>query len=856
MEYAHLSTVDEVVGYLRDGISVNLVGVRGSGRSHVARLVGDRLRESGYTVLASAGIAALRDRPLAALAVAGVDVPSAVGPTTISRAVTALSKLMAVRHAALLVDDADDLDPVSAGAIAAAHLRRPFPVLTVTRPAGQRRPAGGSLSTELQPGVRVEPEPLRFDELHRIVHHLLRGPVEASVVARAATLSGGLPGPLRAIIDCGRRTGRIREEGGIWRAEAELWNDRLAQVVEHLLIDVDDDDLDALTRLSLAGTVGADEARALVGDRVLARLGDQGVVHVVDTGSGPVVGVFPPLVGEYLRRLRRFLPRLEPVAGAGGLAGAVTGGAPGQQTAGAALTGSEASILSRRVMDHWLAETASRQAAWTAKPVAANAVPLLVALHAASAGPSQIEAVIDATQRDGADPGSEARLDGWHALYRALAWNDAAGARDLVRERQAQLPRFAGYLRSHEAHFQFLTEAVPGPEMLRPPAANEDPVAAEGLDGVRLEVLLAAGRTVDAADLLARYRPAEPVFAHHREICEGLQRVLHGDLDEGIERARQQLSHAQETFDPGAIQAHAYVAALGLLLAGRLDELDALLGPVLTLTGATVLREQYQVGILTLAARAAAWRGREDYGRSLATQARALAARSGPFPAMLPDITVAFTEQRSDQPAAAGALWAAADDRFARGYDAAGIFAAVAAVELSADPERAATVSAHARATQSPLLVVLGELVAATAAGDVDALASVGTRLRLMGATLYAVRAAVTRALVLRERGDIDASARQAAEAWSAAEALGQEGAGLFVRLGRALELSARECEIAAMAVDGLTGNEIAGALSLSVRTVENHLFSAYRKLGATGRREFVDAVSTWAAGGAARPSE
>jgi len=42
--------------------------------------------------------------------------------------------------------------------------------------------------------------------------------------------------------------------------------------------------------------------------------------------------------------------------------------------------------------------------------------------------------------------------------------------------------------------------------------------------------------------------------------------------------------------------------------------------------------------------------------------------------------------------------------------------------------------------------------------------------------------------------------------------------------------LTRRESEVARLAASGLTNREIAKSLSLSVRTVECHLWSAYRK--------------------------
>ncbi|MFE1922223.1 helix-turn-helix transcriptional regulator [Streptomyces asoensis] len=50
--------------------------------------------------------------------------------------------------------------------------------------------------------------------------------------------------------------------------------------------------------------------------------------------------------------------------------------------------------------------------------------------------------------------------------------------------------------------------------------------------------------------------------------------------------------------------------------------------------------------------------------------------------------------------------------------------------------------------------------------------------------------------------------------------------------------LTAREREIALLAAVGNASLDIARALTLSVRTVDNHLHRAYAKLGVTTRRE------------------
>ena len=55
---------------------------------------------------------------------------------------------------------------------------------------------------------------------------------------------------------------------------------------------------------------------------------------------------------------------------------------------------------------------------------------------------------------------------------------------------------------------------------------------------------------------------------------------------------------------------------------------------------------------------------------------------------------------------------------------------------------------------------------------------------------------------------------------------------------GVAVELSRREAQIAALAGRGLSNQEIADQLVLSVRTVETYVYRAMQKRGVSNRRE------------------
>jgi DNA-binding CsgD family transcriptional regulator len=134
---------------------------------------------------------------------------------------------------------------------------------------------------------------------------------------------------------------------------------------------------------------------------------------------------------------------------------------------------------------------------------------------------------------------------------------------------------------------------------------------------------------------------------------------------------------------------------------------------------------------------------------------------------------------------------------------------------------------------------VEGELVAARVAhvqallaGRATELGDVSERFELMGADLLAAEAAADAAIAWRRGGD---SHRAAAARWRT-EVLVQTCEGAVTPALKGLDVRATltpaQREVALLAAAGRSNREIAGHLTLSVRTVENHLQQVYRKLG------------------------
>jgi DNA-binding CsgD family transcriptional regulator len=134
---------------------------------------------------------------------------------------------------------------------------------------------------------------------------------------------------------------------------------------------------------------------------------------------------------------------------------------------------------------------------------------------------------------------------------------------------------------------------------------------------------------------------------------------------------------------------------------------------------------------------------------------------------------------------------------------------------------------------------------AALVARDGTALLAAAERFAEQGALLVAVEAADAAAAAYRDAGR-QASARAAA-ARAGLWLTDCEGARppTMVATPDAVDLTRREREIALLAAGGSSSREIADRLVISVRTVDNHLQSVYRKLGVTSRQDLAPALSS-----------
>ena len=132
---------------------------------------------------------------------------------------------------------------------------------------------------------------------------------------------------------------------------------------------------------------------------------------------------------------------------------------------------------------------------------------------------------------------------------------------------------------------------------------------------------------------------------------------------------------------------------------------------------------------------------------------------------------------------------------------------------------------------------------AAVAAGDASTLDEVSEEFEDAGLILSAADSAAQAAPVHDRAGQRRKSAESAARALRLAAQCGGATTPAIRSAGRPLPVTSREREIAVLVAEGLSNREIAERLTVSVRTVEGHIYRACIKLDVTDRDELAEII-------------
>lgn len=785
------------------------------------------------------------------------------GVELLARARHALAARAAGRRLVLCVDDGQLLDDASAvlvhQLVAAGEA---FAVVTVRRddpvPDALRALWKDELCAVLELGE------LSRGEVDRLLTAALGGPVDGGTVNAMWELTRGNALFLRELVRHGVDRGLLAQDGGVWRWPGAIRaGTRLAELVDLRIEDVGARERHVLELVAVGAPLelGLLEPGEL---EALERLEESELVRRRTDGRRRFLDVGHPLHGEAVRA--RLTPtRLEAIhsqlADAVEARGARRGGdllriATWRLEAGATGDGAlfaRAASQALAALDPVLAERLARAAVQAgagfraelalgralaasgrgpeadrllagleaqapddrerATVATARARNLFWALHRAD----DADAVLQGAERASSDEDVRHELTAQRVRLTAAAGRPQpalAAARPLLDDsRVHERARLTASLGAVEALFTSgrTDEAVALADAWLPVARgrrDELPHAEPVLLGMRALSLRLAGRLVEATTLSERTyevlvgRRTAPATAVEASML-GLTWLARGRVRTALRFCRESAALLRDGDATGML---AFVLAGVVQSAAQAGEPDAALDALAEMERTPLGHKSFAVELELAHAWSAAASGELSRARTLAREAGAL-TRS-------------------------------------RGQDAYAVRALHELCRLG-DPATAAPELARlADRVDGPFAAIAAAHAAALVAGDGAALLAVAERFADQGGLLVAVEAADAAASAHRDAGR-QASARAAA-ARAGLWLTECEGARPPTMLATpdAADLTPREREIALLAAAGASSRDIAERLVVSVRTVDNHLRNAYRKLGVTRRQDLSSALS------------
>ncbi|WP_187432603.1 LuxR family transcriptional regulator [Agromyces mariniharenae] len=844
--------------------TVLLYGPSGIGKTRVMQAVTERLGDDDWCVLTASGNTALSAVPLGALApvLAGdpVAMVTAAGdPIALYAAASAaVREVAAGRRTILAVDDVSAVDSVSVALIAQLVESGVLRLIGTVRESDPV-PEGLLPVAAAGDAVRLDIAPLDVDEVSELLTRVLGGPIAHRDAVELHAVSHGNPLFLRELAIGAADAGSLVSAHGLWQLVGEpVGTPALRDLIRARLRVLGDDERDTVERLALCEPLAFDEFGRPGAPEALARLEMRGLIRVDESGARMRVGLAHP---HYAAAVRDSIPRLRSVSLLLEQADLIAARpmTPADELRVAiwrldAGRPSDAGVLARSASLARLAHdrrTAERLAAAAVAAGADDAAALL--LHGellwslgraedalavlaraeeravADGDPPELLAAIGAARADvfGGDPlGSARGLELLESLEDALPGQSATIALS-----KAVLLVNLEYAHDALAHVESAAAV-----------AGDSTFEQAVLDLSRAMPLVTLGRDAEAiaaAERAVRFAKGDQSVLVPRRAELALAHVLIAAdrLDDARATVIESLHDAIRHDDALTARLDEFMMGRILWQLGRLDAAarwfrDTVGGA--ELHGPKSLREFARCFLAIVAAE----QGDVARARELRAQVIEGLDEDNSVTA-LADAWIAVGEGRPD--AAAATILARVDVIEQRGAVsvAAGLLHHLVRFGSRAHARTAAERLARlAAASDSPAVRRRLAHATAEAAADAAGLRAVGAEWESIGHLLYAAEAYASAGQPARAAGHGREATADLQRAASLAAAC--EGARTpLLRFSDGAEpLTPREREIASLAAQGLSSNEIATRLFLSPRTVNNHLQSTYAKLGIRGRHE------------------
>lgn len=297
-----------------------IIGEAGSGKSALMRHVLALYGQEAYTVnVRGSAFAGRTAFGALTFMLSELDPETASHPVLILRGLTELIRERAQgRPVILAVDNAEELDEFSAMVLSQMVVNRSAHMFAAFRDFSAAPAEFMGLWRE---GLltRLDLEPMLPSECAHLLEAELRGPVSRAAAEDLTRISGGNPSMLLAAAADYRESGRVRSGDGVWVLDRGRHSafPRLAAVMGAKLAGLTDDQRDLLDLLALAGALPLSQVLERVESRQVDALQESGLLQL-EHRTAPALSLVDPGLGKVLRgqidagRRRDLLEKLPP----------------------------------------------------------------------------------------------------------------------------------------------------------------------------------------------------------------------------------------------------------------------------------------------------------------------------------------------------------------------------------------------------------------------------------------------------------------------------------------------------------------------------------------------------------------
>lgn len=842
-----------------DVAGIVIGGPAGVGKSRIARQALFDAKAQGFECRWVVGASSAAKVPLGAFTVWA---PPGVSDTVhlLRGVIASLTDAPSGAPILICVDDAHLLDDLSAFVVHQI-VQRGVAKVVLTLRDGEPVPASVEEITNAGQFDRLDLAPLTPDETTSLLSATLGGPVDQDTGHRLWTLTRGNVLYLRNIVEREVADGRIVSQRGSWRWVGNpVMPPGLVQLIEYRMGALPASVDDVVDVLAVGEPIALAALERITDPAAVEDAETRGLVVLESVMGNVQVRLAHPLYGEVRRRrapatrLRRFR----------GLVATEMARGADHDDIGVVVRRATLTLESDLPVDPDLLVKASYGAVWLADlPLAdrlaaaaagAGAEPNFVRAHALSwlGRGEDADAVLASIPADGLTDVEQGKLAFLRASNMLWALADPVRAKRLIDDAGRTVSAQArGYIDAFLTVYWF---AMDHPDEARRAARKLAVKDLPAIVGAEIAWVLTvidadAGRLDEAVDLagtgydVAARSLDAPQMRFNIADAHVSALLLAGRIDQAREVAAGVRRQAADL--PGVAQTlGAAVHARVELAAGHVDTAAAVLGDV----SAALMESGHATGwgyryglphVMALAMR----------GEVVEAEAalNALEARHRPFRSLHYERSLARAWVAAGCGAvteAVSTVTSAAQKAREVGQYAAEVLCLQTAAQFG-DSTGASRLAELETLVQGPRVGLAARLAAGLRDGDAEEISLVSTEFEQMGDRVAAADAAAHAALAHRYAGRRGSALTCAGRATALAEECGGLATPVLRHAVTPLPLTEREREIVMLIGAGLANRAIAQRLTLSVRTVESHIYQAMSKTGTATRDELAGLLPT-----------